>query len=103
MAGTTPGLADVPSTVLRLEHAGFSGIEVSLEESPATLDNRASYIDFLSCVCVQHHIERLPRPERGPFLDALAAQAATDNPPFTLDYWRLNISARKPVGVEQAA
>jgi len=95
--------ADVPSTVLRLEHAGFSAIDVSLEESPTTLDDRASYVDFLSCVCVQHHIERLPMPERGSFLDALAEQAASDDPPYTLDYWRLNIAARKPVGVEQAA
>jgi trans-aconitate 2-methyltransferase len=95
--------ADPPTTTLRLEHAGFSAIEVSLEESPTTLDDRASYVDFLSCVCVQHHIEQLPASERPPFLDALAALAATDDPPFTLDYWRLNISARKPVGVEQAA
>ena len=95
--------ADVPTTVLRLEQAGFSAIDVSLEESPTTLTDRATYIEFLSCVCVQHHIERLPVSTRPAFLDALAGQAAHDDPPFTLDYWRLNISARKPVGVEQAA
>jgi hypothetical protein len=36
-------------------------------------------------------------------LDALADQAAADSPPFTLDYWRLNIAATKPAGIEQAA
>jgi len=25
-----------------------------------------------------------------------ARQAAADNPPFTLDYWRLNMSGRGP-------
>jgi len=95
--------ADVPTTIQRLEQAGFSAIDVSLEESPTMLPDRAAYVDFLSCVCVQHHIERLPASERPAFLDALAVQAASDDPPFTLDYWRLNIAARKPVGVEQAA
>src|SRR5262249_21543306 len=52
--------ADVPTTILRLEQAGFSAIDVSLEESPTTLPDRGGYVDFLACVCVQHHIERLP-------------------------------------------
>jgi hypothetical protein len=30
------------------------------------------------------------------FLDALTSQAATDDPAFELDYWRLNMQARKP-------
>ena len=29
--------------------------------------------------------------------------AAADDPPYTLDYWRLNILARKPAGIERAA
>jgi trans-aconitate 2-methyltransferase len=95
--------ADIPTTVLRLEQAGFSAIDVFLEEAPTTIEDRASYVDFLACVCVQHHVERLPIAEQRPFLDALADLAASDDPPFTLDYWRLNLSARKPVGVEQAA
>ena len=37
------------------------------------------------------------------FLDALTDASASDAPPFTLDYWRLNLSARKPVGAERAA
>ena len=30
------------------------------------------------------------------FLAELTMAAAADSPPFTLDYWRLNISARRP-------
>jgi hypothetical protein len=32
---------------------------------------------------------------REEFLDALVAQASADTPPFTLDYWRLNIRAKR--------
>jgi hypothetical protein len=39
-------------------------------------------------------LARLPTPDlRRDFLDPLVDAAASDEPPFTLDYWRLNISA----------
>lgn len=95
--------ADVRTTMDRLRHAGFSAIQVSLEPAPTTLPDAEAYSDFLSCVCVRHHVDRLPAEERPAFLDALTAQAATDPEPFTLDYWRLNLAATKPVGAEQAA
>ena len=38
----------------------------------------------------------LPLGLRGPFTQDLTARAAADAPAFTLDYWRLNIDARKP-------
>jgi hypothetical protein len=34
---------------------------------------------------------------------ALTEQAALDDPPFTLDYWRLNMTASRPAGAERAA
>ena len=39
---------------------------------------------------------RCPPPERKMFLSELTVAAAADPPPFTLDYWRLNIAARRP-------
>jgi len=33
---------------------------------------------------------------RARFMDRLTEQAALDSPPFELDYWRLNIDARRP-------
>lgn len=95
--------ADVPGTLIRLENAGFTMATASLEPAPTTLPDAEAYTDFLSCVCVRHHVNRLPADRRPEFLAALAAEAANDDPPFTLDYWRLNISAVKPAGAEQAA
>jgi trans-aconitate 2-methyltransferase len=95
--------ADVPATRLRVERAGFTAIQVSLEPAPISLADAESYVRFLSCVCVRHHVARLPEDEQPLFLDALARDAARDDPPFTLDYWRLNIAATKPAGAERAA
>jgi trans-aconitate 2-methyltransferase len=95
--------ATVPETLGRLERAGFTMIDVTLEPAPTTLPDAATYEDFLSCVCVRHHVDRLPAPERPSFLHALTVLAADDRPAFTLDYWRLNVFARKPAVSERAA
>jgi trans-aconitate 2-methyltransferase len=95
--------ADVPTTMMRLEHAGFRSIDVSLEPAPTTLPDREAYSEFVALICLRPHLERLPDADRQPFIAALADQAATDPEPFTLDYWRLNIAARKPEAAEQAA
>lgn len=95
--------ADVASTLIRLENTGFTMATASLESAPTTMPDAGTYKDFLSCVCVRHHVAHLPAEQRPSFLDALAAGAEADDPPFTLDYWRLNIFAVKPAGAEQAA
>ena len=85
-------------TRTRLAAAGFTAIEVSLEPAPTTLPDRDSFADFIACVCVRHHVDRVPADERARFVGRLADAAAGDDPPFTLDYWRLNLSARKAGG-----
>jgi trans-aconitate 2-methyltransferase len=95
--------ADVPTTIARLDRAGFTAIDVYLEAAPATFADRESFREFVSCVCLRDHLTRLPEADRPGFLDALADQASDDSPPFTLDYWRLNMAATKPAGIEQAA
>jgi trans-aconitate methyltransferase len=82
-------------TAARLEAAGFVDVETSLAPAPVTLADRASYREFLECVIVRPHLECLPADLRVGFLDDLAGEAATDSPPFSLDYWRLNMRARK--------
>jgi hypothetical protein len=42
------------------------------------------------------HLQRLPDDLREQFLDHLVLQSAQDRPPWVLDYWRLNLSGRKP-------
>jgi trans-aconitate 2-methyltransferase len=88
--------ADVESTRRRLATAGFVDIDVSLEEAPTPFADADAYQQFIATVCVRHHVGRLPRRERKVFLAELTMKAAADAPPFTLDYWRLNISARRP-------
>ena len=87
--------ASVPETRAELAAAGFADIEVSLDPAPTTLRDHAAFREFISCVCVRYHIDRLPPDERRRFVSALADAAAGDDPPFTLDYWRLNMFARK--------
>jgi hypothetical protein len=86
---------DVDGTRDRLARAGFRDIRVWLESTPTTLSDRESYSDFVSIVCLRHQLDRLPQEHRGAFAQALTDMAADDQPAFTLDYWRLNIDARK--------
>jgi len=85
------------TTAKRMRSAGFVEIKTWLEEAPATLADAPEYKEFLATVTLHRHLARIPDSAlREPFMDALACQAASDNPPFTLDYWRLNLSGRKP-------
>jgi len=85
------------TTAKRMRSAGFVEINTWLEEAPATLSDAAEYKEFLATVTLHRHIDRIPDPAlRERFMDELARQAAADNPPFTLDYWRLNMSGRGP-------
>lgn len=87
--------ADVETTRRRLAAAGFMGIDVSIEPSPTPFEGPEAFLDFIATVCVRHQAARLPPAERQAFLRELTIAAAGDKPAFTLDYWRLNISARR--------
>jgi hypothetical protein len=54
------------------------------------------FAEFIGAVCLRHELERLPGNLRDPFIAELTDRAGHDDPPLTLDYWRLNIAARKP-------
>jgi trans-aconitate 2-methyltransferase len=88
--------ADVEMTTRRLAAAGFVDVEVSLEPAPTPFDGPEQFREFIAHVCVRHHGARLPNAERQSFLRDLTVAAAGDSPPFTLDYWRLNIEGRRP-------
>jgi ubiquinone/menaquinone biosynthesis C-methylase UbiE len=84
-------------TALRLERAGFEQIATSLEPSLVALAGYDEYRDYLETVVFGAHLERLPSTGlRRQFVTALADQSAADAQPFTLDYWRLNMRARRP-------
>jgi trans-aconitate 2-methyltransferase len=89
--------ADAATTAERLRTAGFIEVETSLEPAPTLLPGADDYRAFLSTVIFRLHLERLPDEQlRATFLDTLSAQAAHDDPPFTLDYWRLNLRGTRP-------
>ncbi|MGE0863493.1 MAG: methyltransferase domain-containing protein [Vicinamibacterales bacterium] len=89
--------ADAETTAARLQRAGFSAIDTSLEAAPTTLATEADYREFVTTVIYHPHLERLPEPAlKQAFIDRVTDLSAREDPPLTLDYWRLNISARRP-------
>jgi trans-aconitate 2-methyltransferase len=89
--------SDPEATARRLAQAGFEAINTSLEEAPTTLADEASYREFVTTVIYNPHLARLPDAAlRARFIDEITALAAREDPPYTLDYWRLNIEGRRP-------
>jgi hypothetical protein len=90
--------ADAATTARRLAGAGFVAVETGLEAAPVTLGSAAEYREYLATVIFRLHLARIPDAAlRERFLDELTAQAVADDPPFLLDYWRLNLRARRPI------
>lgn len=85
----------VADTEARLARAGFADIDVTLVPAPVPFDGPEAYAEFVAAVCLRHQLDRLPFDDRAPFMDRITSEAMADNPPLTLDYWRLNITARK--------
>jgi hypothetical protein len=71
-------------------------VETSLEEAPTQLPSGPEYRQFVENVILRNHLLQIPDPAAGQrFLSELTKQAAADEPPFRLDYWRLNLKGRK--------
>lgn len=101
-----PFLADFPSPWLfqnaeaaadTLRRSGFVEVETGLEPALIIMDNRQHYMEFVKTVVVRAHLDRLPTPDlQAQYVSQLADQAEADDPPFVLDYCRLNLAAKKP-------
>lgn len=88
--------SDAEPAADRLRHAGFEQVETGLEEAPTQLPSAPEYQQFVESVILRNHLLQIPDPAlRHQFLAELTKQAAADNPPFLLDYWRLNLQGRK--------
>jgi trans-aconitate 2-methyltransferase len=84
-------------TARRLEATGFVDVETWLEPSLVELSGEAEYRDYLRTVVFGAHLDRLPDAAlRDLFIETLVEPASRDSPPYSLDYWRLNIVARRP-------
>ncbi len=89
--------AGATETADRLRAAGFVDVATDVIPAPTTLPDEARYREFLATVVLGTHRDRLPDDaSRERFLEPLVAAAAADHPPFTLDYWRLNLHGRCP-------
>lgn len=82
-------------TTARLRTAGFADPIAWLESTPTTIADLSTYREFLRTVVLRAHVARLPEQGIEYLLDQMASRAAHDDPAFTLDYWRLNLDARK--------
>jgi trans-aconitate methyltransferase len=90
--------ADDRLTGQRLEEAGFVEVETTLQETPLVLEDANAYRDYLRTVIFGVHLDRIPEDAlRHQFVEALTRQAASDDPPYLLDYWRLNMRARRSI------
>jgi trans-aconitate 2-methyltransferase len=88
---------DAETAAAMVRRAGFIEVETSLESALTILEGSVQYSEFVRSVILHQHLRRIPDDEsRKAFVAALASQAAADDPPFSLDYWRLNLSAKIP-------
>jgi trans-aconitate 2-methyltransferase len=83
--------ATVAETRRRLADAGFDPVDVRLHNDPARMEPREQLERFLEAVVLGWHLQRMPEPERQPFVRAVAARISDG----VIDYVRLTIDARK--------
>ena len=95
---------DAEAAANLLQQAGFAAIETSVEPALTLLENRESYCEFVRSVILRRHLTEISDPAlRAEFVDELAHPAAYDDPPYALDYWRLNLSGKVPDGTRKQA
>ena len=88
--------ASAEETADRLQASGFTDVWTDVEPHPAPMSNADEYRAFITTVVIRDQLARLPDQElKDAFVDELTRRAATDTPPFELDYWRLNMTAHR--------
>jgi trans-aconitate 2-methyltransferase len=89
--------SDAETAAEGLRRAGFVAVETGIEPALTVLDDARKFSEFVRTVILHRHLERIPDAElREGFVEELTRQAAADDPPYSLDYWRLNLSADVP-------
>jgi len=76
-------------TKARLEAAGFRDVWTWLQPWPVQPEDPSEYF---TTTILGSHLDRLPEPERGPFVDAVLARL---DEPVVANYVRLNLLARR--------
>jgi trans-aconitate 2-methyltransferase len=91
---------DVDSTLYRLRSQSFVDHKLWIDEAPTVLEDEATYRRFLRSAVLVAHMDHLAgKPEvQDRIVDFLVERASRYTPPWSLDYRRLNIDARKQGG-----
>jgi trans-aconitate 2-methyltransferase len=80
----------------RLERLGFVEVAAWLEPAPVGFDDPTTYREFVRHVILRDDLTRLPdEASREAFVAAVVEAARDDDPPFELDYWRLNADGKR--------
>jgi trans-aconitate 2-methyltransferase len=88
---------DDVTTANQLRIAGFVDIDTDLEEQPTDMHDADTYREYVRTVIFREQLGKITdQVDKDAFIEAMVESAETANPPFMLDYWRLNIFARKP-------
>jgi trans-aconitate 2-methyltransferase len=89
--------SDAEGAASRLRAAGFHDVKTGLEAAAFAVASSREFQDYLRTFVLHRYLELLPEEGlRKSFVQQLADASAHDNTPWTLDYWRLNLRARKP-------
>ncbi len=89
--------SEAESAASRLRAAGFESVETGLEQASFAVPSAVEFQQYLRTFVLHRHLELLPGDIlRSAFVQNLADASARDDPPWTLDYWRLDIRALKP-------
>jgi SAM-dependent methyltransferase len=89
--------SDAASAASRLRAAGFEKVETGLEQASITVPSDQEFQQYLRTFILHRHLELLPTDTlRTVFVEKLADASAHDDPPWTLDYCRLNLRAHRP-------
>ncbi len=84
------------STRRRMETAGFIDVETGRHPEFVHFGDPASMKTFVSKVNLHRYLAALPDELSEQFADKVVEMSASDDPPYTLDYMRLTIRAKRP-------
>lgn len=88
---------DAQTAANLLREAGFAEVQTSVEPALTTFETAESFHEFICAAVLRLHLQQIPDTAlREEFVSELAHQAAHDDPPYSLDYWRLNLAGKRP-------
>jgi trans-aconitate 2-methyltransferase len=93
----TTTFAGASDSEARLDAAGFADARCWLTPAPTPFVDRATFAEFVEKVVLRDHVAHLGEaPLRREFVECVTDLFAADEPPFCLDYVRLDLRAVRP-------